>query len=192
MAWGGLAILNALADGPKLTRQLTATLDGPANSLRRCLRSLAERGLVTTAEGAHQITDKGRRALSEGREVTSGPCSGNAASRRGPTLRQRAWRLMRIRDGFSVEDLLSTLCDGNEGDPEANLSRYVSALAKGGYLTPLRRRGEGGAKRWCLRRDRNTGPEAPAYNTRTRCLTDCNTGEVIAFGGKPQEAGHAR
>ena len=192
MAWGGLAILNALADGPKLTRQLTATLDGPASSLRRCLRNLAERGLVTTAEGAHQITDKGRRALSEGHEVTSGPCSGNAASRRGPTLRQRAWRLMRIRDGFSVEDLLGTLCDDNEGDPGRNLRRYITALEAAGYLSPFRRRGEGGGKRWFLRREMNTGPEAPALNTRAKRLTDHNTGKMFALGGKPLETGHVR
>lgn len=192
MAWTTTLILNALAEGPQLTRQLTSRFDKDRESMRRCLGYLRQRGYVASVEGVHQITDKGRQFLAEGRTITSGPCGGNAASRRGPTLRQRAWRLMRIRDGFSVEDLLSTLCDGNEGDPERNLRRYIAALEAAGYLTPLRRRDEGGAKRWYLRREKNTGPKAPALDTRAKRLTDHNTGHAYGLGRAPQEAGHAR
>lgn len=190
MAWTATAILNALADGPKLTRQLMGSLGRDRESMRRCLVYLRQKGFVVSAEGVHQVTEKGRQFLAEGREITSGPCSGNTTSRQGPTLRQRAWRLMRMRDGFSVEDLLSTLCDGGECDPGRNLRRYVAALEAAGYLTPFRRRGEGGAKRWFLRRDRNTGPEAPALNTGRQRLTDHNTGQVFDLGR--QGAGHGR
>lgn len=190
MAWNGLHILAALADGPKLTRQIAASLVKPREDMRRCLDRLRRKGLVDSAEGTHQITEAGRAALAEGRDIMSGPCGGNTTSRQGPTLRQRAWRLMRMRDGFSVEDLLSTLCDGGERDALANLRRYVVALEATGYLTPFRRRGEGGAKRWFLRRDRNTGPEAPALNTAARRLTDHNTGQVFDLG--LPGAGHGR
>jgi predicted transcriptional regulator len=188
MAWTTTAILNALAEGPQLTRQLTSRFDKDRESMRRCLGYLRQRGFVASAEGVHQITDKGWQFLAEGREITSGPCGGNTSSRRGPTLRQRAWRLMRIRDGFSIADLLRTLCDSNEGDPERNLRRYIAALEATGFLTPFRRRGEGGDKRWYLRREMNTGPEAPALNTRAKRLTDHNTGKIFGLG----EAAHVR
>jgi len=181
MAWNSLFVLNALADGPKLTRQLATCLGKSREATRLCLERLQRKGLVTSAEGAHQITDKGRQALARGREITSGPGDGTAASRRGPTLRQRAWRAMGMRDGFGLDDLLTMLCDGSEKDAERNLSRYLEALEAAGYLLVLPRRGEDGEKRWRLRRDRITGAEAPAYNTRTRRVTDCNTGEVFAI-----------
>ncbi len=190
MAWNGLSILSALADGPMLTRQLAASLGGQANSLRRCLRSLASKGLVASAEGTHQITDKGRQFLVEGREITSGPCGGDAPSRRGLPLRQKAWRAMGMRDGFGLDDLLTMLCDGGEKDAARNLGRYLEALEGAGYLMVLPRRGEGGAKRWYLHREMNTGPEAPAFNTRTRRVTDCNTGQVFELGR--EGTGHGR
>ena len=150
-------------------------------SMRRCLVYLRQKGFVASAEGVHQLTDKGRQFLADGCVITSGPCAGDAASRRGSTLRQRAWRAMGIRDGFGLDDLLTMLCDGSEKDAGRSLSRYLEALEAAGYLLALPRRGEDGGKRWRLRRDRITGPEAPAYNTRTRRVTDCNTGEVKAI-----------
>jgi len=192
MAWGRLAILNALADGPKLTRQLASSLGREIEMLSRCLRHLNRTGLILSVEGTHQITDKGRAALAEGREITSGPCGNAAPSRRALSLRQKAWRAMSIRDGFSLDDLLTMLCDGSEKEPERNLTRYLAALETAGYLLPLARRGEGGVKRWRLRRDRISGPEAPAFNTQTRRLTDCNTGQVFELGRTAPEAAHVR
>lgn len=181
MAWNSLALLAALADGPKLTRQIAASLGKPREDMRRCLEKLRRRGFVASAEGVHQITDKGRRMLADGREITSGPGDGTAASRRGPTLRQRAWRAMGMRDGFGLDDLLTMLCDGSEKDAARNLSRYLEALEAAGYLLALPRRGGDGERRWRLRRERITGPAAPALNTRTRRVTDGNTGEVNAI-----------
>jgi predicted transcriptional regulator len=192
MAWAGLAILNALAEGPKFTRQIAAGQGKTTDAARLCLERLRHKGLIVSAEGMHQITDKGRRFLAEGREITSGPCGNAAPSRRTLSLRQKAWRAMGMRDGFSLDDLLTMLCDGSEKEPERNLARYLAALEAAGYLMRLPRRGEGGATRWRLRRDRASGPEAPALNTRTKRLTDCNTGQVFELGRVPQEAGHVR
>ncbi|UJX40849.1 winged helix-turn-helix domain-containing protein [Desulfovibrio sp. JY] len=192
MGWSGLAILNALAEGPKLTRQIAASLGKTRDAARLCLESLCRKGLILSAEGAHQITDKGRQFLAEGREITSGPCGNAAPSRRALSLRQKAWRAMSIRDGFSLDDLLTMLCDGSEKEPERNLTRYLAALETAGYLLPLARRGEGGVQRWRLRRDRISGPEAPAFNTQTRRLTDCNTGQVFELGRSSRRAAHVR
>jgi hypothetical protein len=190
MAWSGLAILNALANGPKLTRQIAAGLGKSPDAARLCLETLRRKGFVTSVEGSHTLTDKGRTALAEGREITSGPCGGAAASRRELTLRQKAWRAMGIRDGFSLDDLLTMLCDGSEKSAARNLNRYLCALEAAGYLMPLPRRGDGAAKRWRLRRDRATGPEAPALNTRTRRVTDCNTGQVFDLDRSKAEVAH--
>ena len=65
MAWNGLNILAALADGPKLTRQIAAGLGLQANSARHCLDALRRKGLVASAEGTHQITEAGRAAQAE-------------------------------------------------------------------------------------------------------------------------------
>jgi hypothetical protein len=187
-----MAILHVLAEGPKLTRQLMVGLGKDRESMRRCLAYLRQKGFVASAEGVRQITDKGRQFLADGGVITSGPCAGDAASRRGLTLRQKAWRAMGIRDGFSLDDLLTMLCDGSEKDAARSLSRYLEALEAAGFLLALPRRGEGAAKRWRLRRDRATGPEAPAFNTRTRRVTDCNTGQVFDLGSTKAEAGHGR
>jgi len=190
MAWNGLSILNALAGGPLMMRQIAASLGEPSRNLSGCLRTLRNRGLIVSAEGVHQITEAGRAALASGQEITSAPCNGKATSRQANTLRARAWRFIRIRDGFSLDDLLSTLCDGSETDAEGNICSYLLALEIAGYLLPLPRRGEGGALRWRLRRDKDTGPEAPAWNKKTRILRDHNTGEAFTIRRK-RGAAHA-
>lgn len=179
MAWNGLTILTALAGGSRLTRQIAAALGKPSRDMTGCLRALHRRGLIISVEGVHQITEAGRKALASGVPLTSGPCNGDTTSRHAKTLRARAWRYMRMRDGFSLADVLRTLCDGTEAHAADNLRSYIRALESAGYLQPLPRRGEGGQLRWRLRRERDTGPEAPAWNKKARTLRDHNTGECI-------------
>lgn len=93
--------------------------------------------------------------------------------RKRPTLRARAWRVMRMMMWWSIDDLLFTVADGTEKEARKNLRRYVHMLAVAGYLDPHPRF----SRRWRLIRD--TGLEAPTYNTKTKKLTDSNTGEVF-------------
>ncbi|MFZ5427108.1 MAG: winged helix-turn-helix domain-containing protein [Thermodesulfobacteriota bacterium] len=189
MAWNGLTILNALAGGPKLTRQIAAVLSRPSRDVSSCLGTLSKRGLIVSADGVHEITEAGRKALASGVELTSGPCNGEATSRHSKTLRVRAWRFMRMRDGFSLGDMLRTLCDGTEAHARDNLRGFVRALEMAGYLQALPRRGAAGEQRWRLRREHDTGPEAPAWHKAARTLRDHNTGEVFTIPLK--EARHA-
>ena len=179
MAWNGLAILTALSAGPRLTRQIAASLGCPGRDIGRCLRMLARRGFIRSVEGVHELTDAGRVRADQGEEITSGPCNGSAVSRSAGNLRLRAWRLMRMRDAFGLDDLLTTLCDGSEATAAGNLRTYLAALETAGYLARLRRGATRGAPRWRLRRERDTGPEAPAWNKKTRTLRDHNTGQVF-------------
>lgn len=180
MAWRGLSILNVLKGGPKLTRQIAGALDMTPVNLRCCLRTLVARGLITSCEGCHQITEKGAKTLAEGREVTSGPTVDKAVTRRETTLRDKAWRAMRIREVFSLDELMMLICDGEEKDATGNLGGYIRALANAGYLVPMRRRAAGrNHARWRLTRKGNTGLEAPAWNKARGMVTDANTGEVF-------------
>jgi hypothetical protein len=180
MAWNGLTILEALADGPRLTRQVAAALKRPSRAISSCLRALQGRGLILSAGGVHEITEAGRKALASGVAITSGPCNGDTTSRHFRTLRAKAWRFMRNHDGFGLGDMLRTLCDGREVSARDNLLGYIRALETAGYLQPLPRRGEAGEQRWRLKRDRDAGPEAPAWNKKARTLRDHNTGECFA------------
>ncbi|GFK94449.1 hypothetical protein NNJEOMEG_02294 [Fundidesulfovibrio magnetotacticus] len=188
MAWNGLTILQALADGPLLTRQIAAVLGKASRDVTGCLGSLSRRGLILSVEGVHELTAAGRQALSTGREITSGPCGGSAASRSRNNLRAKAWRVMQMLEGFGVDDLLTMLCDGEEGDAERNLTSYVHALEAAGYLASLRS-GRTGKPRWRLKRER-AGVEPPAWNKATRVLRDHNTGEAFTIPRK-REARHA-
>lgn len=179
MAWRGRDILTLLSDGPKLTRQIAAHFGVPSRYIKSCLNVLCRKGFIISIKGIHEITEAGQLALASGQELKSGPCNGNSVSRRKPHLRGRAWNIMRQRNFFSLDDLLTLLCDGSEHTAEANLRRYLIALTRGGYLMRMER---GGGTRYRLRRERNTGPEAPAWNQVTRTLRDCNTGEVFAIG----------
>ncbi|WP_243310085.1 winged helix-turn-helix domain-containing protein [Fundidesulfovibrio agrisoli] len=188
MAWNGLTILTALADGPRLTRQIAATLGTSSRSANECLRRLRQRGLLTSTEGNHQLTEAGRAALASGRQITSGPCDGAATARKGNNLRARAWRTMQIMEGSGLDDLLGLLCDGSEVDAERNLATYLLALEEAGYLTPMRQ-GSDGKRRWRLKRDL-AGEQAPAWNKKTRVLRDHNTGKTYVIPRR-KEASHA-
>lgn len=192
MAWYGTPLLQQVADQPRLLRELVAALGTSREGTRLSCKALHKRGYATFTEGILTITDAGRAVLASGTELRSGPESRNVSTRAGNTLRARAWRAMRMRDGFSLDDLLTMLCDGSEAYAEKNLGDYIRALACAGYLLALPRRGDGPhPQRYRLRRDRNTGREAPAFNKATRTLTDLNTGEVFRIPTRAELAEQA-
>jgi hypothetical protein len=165
-------ILEALADGPKLTRQLSAHC--VCREVHSCIVRLRKRGYVTSREGVHEITSAGRDALEKDVKLGPGPCSDRASSRKGNTLRSRAWYVLRTGDFVSLDDMLSLLCTGEEQQAADNLRSWLTALTRAGYLTC---RTACGVRRYRLRRDRDTGPEAPAWNRATYIVTDVNTDE---------------
>lgn len=168
-------ILERLADdGPQYTRQLAARLNLPCARVSELCRCLRHHKLVHSEDGMHGITRAGRERLAKGFL----PCQrkGRAASSEGRTLRQRAWNMMRMRDHFSVDDLLTVLCDGEEKGAEDNLRNYCRALHRAGILGVT-----GRSKAYYLRPEANHGALAPAYNRAEKCVTDRNTGEIISL-----------
>lgn len=136
------------------------------------------------ARGCFQLTAAAREALASGTEVVfrSGP--------RGPTprtrpvagsLRARLWHAMRIREKFTIGDLLG-LAAQDETQAPCNAGRYLSDLARAGYVRVLARRAPGHkpTSNGCLRYSliRNTGPLAPIVRRKRAEIYDPNTREV--------------
>lgn len=180
MGWLGLDVLNALSAGALSTKNLAVAVGAQTQSIRHTCRVLRDKELIVSCcnNTLHELTVAGKAALSQGRQITSGPVRGSV--RRQDSLRARAWRAMRIRHKFSVPELCSMLCDGTATNPEGNLEQYVLPLLRAGYLAALPC-GRDGAPRYLLVQD--TGPLPPAWNKLQRCLTDPNTGAQITLEG---------
>lgn len=173
-------ILRELTTAPLLTRQLAARLEVPASSIFRVCRCLRLKKLITTTDSLHGLTRTGLALIENAVFI---PCQrkGRNATSAGRTLRQRAWSVMRMADHFTVDSLMQTVCDGDEGNAGENLHNYCRALFRAGILGRTAR-----TRAYFLRDEANTGPLAPAYNRAEKCVTDRNTGKTY-----PLEAAHA-
>ena len=132
--------------------------------------------------GKFRLTDEGRIALEAGANLKSGPKkpSGKARDTAG-SLREKVWRLLRIRQKASVPEVVGLLCDGEATAKtiEAttnNVQKYLRALRATGYLIEMRREPgskptSNGFKRYLLVRD--TGPLAPTRRGKD-CVYDPN------------------
>lgn len=132
--------------------------------------------------GKFRLTAEGRIALEAGANLKSGPKkpSGKARDTAG-SLREKVWRLLRIRQKASVPEVVGLLCDGEATAKtiEAttnNVQKYLRALRATGYLIEMRREPgtkptSNGFKRYLLVRD--TGPLAPTRRGKD-CVYDPN------------------
>lgn len=162
-------LLTLMAEGHDLTpSHAAALLERTRQNAQGALTNLAKRGFALSVCGAYMATPEGMEFIASGNEIKSGPAKPSGKPRVVEnTLRALAWRAMRIKGKFGLEDLARACLDGSETarDPVNNLNRYVSALAATGYLVEMKRRTPGtaltspGKKRWLLSRD--TGPKAP-------------------------------
>lgn len=143
----------------------------------------------TVKPGCYHITVLGRTALAEGEKFTSGPKGPNGKVRPRPDgLRDRAWRLLRIRRKASVPELVGTLLDAGTDTAdikraENNLAKYFRQLMRAGYLTEMRREPaqsltSNGAKRFLLTRD--TGLLSPIPQTGKSAVFDQNEEKLYA------------
>lgn len=132
--------------------------------------------------GLYKLTEDGAKALAMG--VAGLPPTGGAGQRRGSHQQQRLWLAMRAQGRFSSASLLAVLVDANAADVErkrylAFVQRYISGLARAGYLVGLRNTRGTPAKRWMLVRD--TGPKPPVVRWNRHDVVDQNDGQVHAF-----------
>ena len=162
--------------GPMLKRQLAANLDAHRASIARACHGLQKHDLIKIpGSGQISITAAGRKLLEAGGPF---PCQrkGKGAPSAGRTLRQRAWSVMRMADHFTTDSLLQIVSDGDSAGEEDNIKTYCRILYRAGFLGKTAR-----THAYFLRREADTGPLAPAYNSEEYCVTDRNTGKVYSL-----------
>lgn len=211
MAWTSTPILNAIAlnDGCVTDAALVDATGLDSAQVMRALAKLRKHHFIYRDEGnCNRLTVAGEELWRSGQALTSGPRRGSQQThdRRYPNgLRQRAWNALRMGRKVTVADLLLICAEGGERDPESNLTKYIAALARAGYVRRLPVRDtpasqtSNGAVRVQLIND--TGPLAPVWRPQRQCLFDPNlgpTGEEIALAkpltpirARGQEARHA-
>lgn len=180
-----LAVM-ATGNGGSLTiDQLDATLPIGRKQIATAAARLIQRAYVERAEtGVYRLTLTGRKALEDGVSLTSGP---HRKRRKYPvlqdTLRQRAWKAMRLNTRFTVPDIVTLAARDTDGDAEGNIRRFCHQLVRCGYLAQLpglvRGNKETSPGFACYRLLRDTGDAAPQYRAKDRGFYDRNTREVF-------------
>lgn len=180
MAWTSEQVLTAISHAkPRdcFTREdVERITDMTAKQVEHACLKLRKHGLIEQTEpGCLRLTAAGRAAAEEGKKLRSGPKGmETGVRRRKESLRDRAWRAMRLRRKFGVADLVMLTAQGGERDPESNMLKYISGLTRAGILVELPRREaplnltSNGCKRWWLRDENDTGPLAPIIRTGRR------------------------
>lgn len=183
----GMAILHSdLVNACELTTKQVCTACTTLEKHGYLLRQKYADGSVKP--GHYQLTELGVNAIAGGMKsmrLTSGPKAPHGTPRSNAgTLRERVWRLLRIKDGataMSVTDLLSTLIDAdgnvNINGAKNNVQKYLQQLKRAGYLAEVRRAAptsltSNGEKRYLL--IRNTGPLAPILKVSKSLVFDQN------------------
>jgi len=190
--WKSGALLKAIGEAAPsdcITEKRMAELTGFGEKAvaDSCLL-LRKRGLlVKTDRGCHKLTAAGRAANEEGVKLHSGP-NGKHNGRyvRRNSLRERAWRAIRIKVKFAIDDLAMLAAEGGERDIKSNLGKYLRALARAGYVRqlpvrelPLSLSGPG-CVRYVLLRD--TGPKPPVWRLDSKEIWDQNLEQTFPMG----------
>lgn len=150
---------------------------------------LVNRELIERVKpGCYKVLAAGVVLIKSGGEVKSGPQGETGVKCRTGTLRERAWKAIRIRKKFCLNDVIVLVAKGKEKDILSNVGKYVRALERAGYLTRLAKRNPGvmttsnGFLRYFL--VRNTGPKAPVWQQNKDCVYDPNDEKTHLFEGK--------
>lgn len=133
--------------------------------------------------GHYVLTELGKHVIAAGLDKTKfkpGPRT-PPTHRKGKqgTLRERAWRLLRIKQSASVNELLATLMDADSTmqSAETNLNRYFVGLLRAGYVVEQKRTSalKKSDKQYFL--TRNSGPLAPILKKTSCQVYDQNQGK---------------
>lgn len=190
MIWRSEAILKAIKDNNTLTPglcvrevDLVSATGMSAHHVDQACLKLRKFGLLEKSDqGCHTITKSGIEAIEGNKTFRSGPKQQLIAPRGMPqsSRRAKAWRAMRIRNKFTIPDIVMLVVEYGDRDPTNNVGKYVRALEKAGYLTSLKRekgtsQGSNGTKRYWLVPEMNTGPLAPLWRPHKKTIFDPNT-----------------
>jgi len=112
--------------------------------------------------------------------------SGQRAPRtRTGGLRARAWWVLRKNKSMTLIDIQSTICDGSEKNPVANLRKWLNKLVDAGVMEAERvddgKLTSNGSYRYTVRE--NLGPKAPIVRAKTGQVFDPNSGKIVVKRG---------
>lgn len=137
-------------------------------------------------QGCYRMTQAGITALEMGKSFRSGPRGVmQKVKQHKDSVRVRVWRAIRIRNSFSLDDLITIVSQGGEKDIRSNIGKYIKALECAGYLIRMAKKQQGtaltsnGFARWRLDLEKNTGPQAPVWRQSAGTVYDPNTDTEI-------------
>ena len=186
MTWTAETVLTAISQHQSQTcvkeDDLVNITQLTAKQIEHACLKLREHGFIEKTDvGCHSITDAGREAIASGQTIRSGPKAYTAPKVNKNSLRIKVWRAMRIRQKFSIPELVMLIATGGEKDITSNVGKYLRALEKAGIIVRMAKR-ERGAKltsngyiRYWLTPERNTGPNAPVWRVKKDVVYDPNT-----------------
>lgn len=182
------AVFSILSDKTITLDELTAQSPCNRHETTKIMSRLVSRGAVERLEnGVYKLSEVGKSLKSSGKyQVFHSGCQTKYNKNRAVknSLRDKAWRLMRLQNKFTITDLVSVASDGKEKDPRSNLLKYVNALCHAGILYEMPRRLKGdkpqsnGYKQFMLIED--VGHKTPILR-REKKIYDPNSGETLQW-----------
>lgn len=180
-------VFNLINNKPERIDDLSEKLGLSAKSICQAVGNLIKHGYVTrSATGIYRLTEKGKSLKRNGLPLVINP--GPQKGYKWPdepkdNFRSRAWKAIRIKQKFTVNDILMLAKNGSEKQAQNQLHIYIRALCKAGILIELKSREPGysltsnGFKRFALVKD--PGRLAPIFRRREKEVYNPNTGEVL-------------
>lgn len=179
-------ILYHLGDRCEVIADIAAALHLTNIQVGKASGELIARGYLERVErGCFRLTSEGSLAVAAGVKICAGS-HGPVTTIRSPvcnTLRQRAWKAMRIRREFTVPDIAMVVARDNPPSAYNSLQTYLRQLVASGYVARAARKVPGtaitsnGFNRFRLIRD--TGPRAPVYSAKRQAVHDFNVGKDV-------------
>lgn len=166
---------------------LSQKLDLSTKSISQAVGNLIKHSYVTrSATGIYRLTEKGKSLKNSGKPliINPGPEKGYEwPVKEKNDFRSRAWKAIRIKQKFTVNDILMLARNGSEKQALNQLHIYLRALTRVGFLMELKSREPGyamtsnGFKRYALVKD--PGYLAPIFRRRSNEVYNPNNGEVL-------------
>ncbi len=172
---------------PITVAQLAKALGEDNSRVVRAIAVLHRRNLVERVKtGCYRLTPAGKEFRDNGMSVRKGPSGKHTARPKAKAnMRDAIWRILRLDDPVTVNDILSLLPDHLVGSaPRQAAYNYLRMLRDSGHIIELPRREAGSAitsngfKRWRLNPGVNSGPLTPYWSEKDQRIIDPNVVEA--------------
>ncbi len=140
-------VFNEMDDKSVKLDELAQKLELSTKSISQAVGNLIKHGYATrSSTGVYRLTDKGKSLKRSGQPlvINPGPEKGYQwPIEKKDNFRSRAWKAIRIKQKFTVNDILMLAKDGSEKQALNQLHIYLRALTRAGFLMELKSREPG-------------------------------------------------